>query len=161
MPTAQQVGRSGELFVAAEISRRGAIASLFLTNTPRVDIIASNNDQTRLINIQVKTKGPRSSVWQWSVRKLREELRKEPGDQIDFIVFVGLNNLSEPPVYYVCPLREFVEAKDIRHSDWELRYTEKHGKKVDSDHLSVDKKDLKDEWKDNWSLLGIFNATAE
>ena len=50
-PSRQQVGRAGELFVAAELNRRGASATLYLTNTPRVDVIATSPDGRRTINI--------------------------------------------------------------------------------------------------------------
>jgi len=52
----QQVGRAGELYVAAEIHRRGGYAVTFAGNMPGIDILASNADDTRRISIQVKTK---------------------------------------------------------------------------------------------------------
>ena len=51
-----QVGRAGELFVAAEIHRRGGYAVTFSSNMPGIDILASDATHTRRITIQVKTK---------------------------------------------------------------------------------------------------------
>ena len=48
-------GVSGEYFVAAELSRRGFIASLTLKNTKGIDILVSNFNATKSIGIQVKT----------------------------------------------------------------------------------------------------------
>jgi hypothetical protein len=48
-------GVAGEYFVAAELSRRGYIASITLRNTRGVDVLASNQDATRSVGIQVKT----------------------------------------------------------------------------------------------------------
>jgi hypothetical protein len=48
-------GVSGEYFVAAELSRRGYVASLTLRNTRGIDVLASNADATKAVGIQVKT----------------------------------------------------------------------------------------------------------
>ena len=48
-------GVAGEYFVAAELSRRGYIASISLRNTRGIDILATNQDGSRSINIQCKT----------------------------------------------------------------------------------------------------------
>jgi len=48
-------GVSGEYFVAAELSRRGHIASISLRNTRGIDVLATNQAATRSITIQVKT----------------------------------------------------------------------------------------------------------
>ncbi len=48
-------GVAGEYFVAAEISKRGAIATITLKNVPNIDILTSSVDGKRTANIQVKT----------------------------------------------------------------------------------------------------------
>src|ERR1700730_1910834 len=50
-----QTGVAGEYFVAAELSRRGFVASLTLRNTRGIDVLASNADATKSVGIQVKT----------------------------------------------------------------------------------------------------------
>ena len=50
----QQVGRAGEMFVAAEIHKRGGYAVTF-GNMPGIDILASDLDDSHRISIQVKT----------------------------------------------------------------------------------------------------------
>lgn len=59
--TAQQVGRAGEMFVAAEIHRRGGYAVTFAGSMPGIGILASDLTDSRRISIQVKTK--RSGTW--------------------------------------------------------------------------------------------------
>ena len=57
------VGQAGEYLVAAELSRRGLIATTFTGNVPHYDIIAS--DETgRMVLVQVKA-GSKGS-WQFS-----------------------------------------------------------------------------------------------
>ena len=74
-PTPQQVRRSGELFVAAELNRRGVLPTLNFTNTPRIDVVAASPDGTRAVNIQAKTKGRGSAMWQWNIDKAKAEQR--------------------------------------------------------------------------------------
>ena len=47
------VGQTGEYLVAAELSRRGMIATTFTGNVPYYDIIASNEDGKH-VSVQVK-----------------------------------------------------------------------------------------------------------
>jgi len=56
------VGQTGEYLVAAELSRRGYIATTFTGNVPDYDIIASN-EHGKHISVQVKAS--RSSSWQF------------------------------------------------------------------------------------------------
>jgi len=59
-------GVAGEYFVAAELSRRGYVASLTLRNTRGIDILASNAEATKSVGIAVKTNqgaAPPSGYW--------------------------------------------------------------------------------------------------
>ena len=58
------VGVAGEYFAAAELSRRGYIASITLRNTKGIDIIATNEEGSKSINIQVKASSKSSrGLW--------------------------------------------------------------------------------------------------
>ena len=56
------VGQTGEYLVAAELSRRGLIATTFTGNVPHYDIIASD-EAGRHVSVQVKAS--RSASWQF------------------------------------------------------------------------------------------------
>ena len=56
------VGQKGEYLVAAELSRRGLIATTFTGNVPNYDIIASG-DAGRQVSVEVKTS--RGATWQF------------------------------------------------------------------------------------------------
>jgi hypothetical protein len=56
-------GVAGEYFVAAELSRRGYVATLTLRNTRGIDILAANADATKSVGIQVKTHHGKKSQW--------------------------------------------------------------------------------------------------
>lgn len=64
-------GVAGEYFVAAELSRRGYVASLTLRNTKGIDILVSNPDATRSVGIQVKCH--RGTKREWVLTKKAEE----------------------------------------------------------------------------------------
>jgi Holliday junction resolvase-like predicted endonuclease len=55
------VGQTGEYLVAAELSRRGLIATTFTGNVPHYDIVASD-EKGRHVSVQVKT--IRGHSWQ-------------------------------------------------------------------------------------------------
>ena len=97
--TATQVGRAGELFVAAELNRRGINAALFMTNMPGVDIVAVFPNRKRIVTIQAKTKGPKSSAWQWNLDTAEKEKWAE---RSCYMVLVDL--VPPSPTYYVKPL---------------------------------------------------------
>ena len=47
------IGVAGEYFVAAELSKKGYIASLTLRNTRGIDILCSNIDASKTIGIRL------------------------------------------------------------------------------------------------------------
>jgi hypothetical protein len=56
-------GVAGEYFVAAELSRRGWIASITLRNTRGIDILATNASASRSVTIQCKTRQQKAKKW--------------------------------------------------------------------------------------------------
>src|SRR5215207_5258446 len=92
-------GVAGEYFVAAELSRRGYVASLTLRNTRGIDILASNLDATKSVGIQVKTN--QSDGKEWMLNKKVEAEAEDLAANL-FYVFVRLNGLKSPE-YYVVP----------------------------------------------------------
>jgi len=48
------VGVSGEYFVAVELSKIGIVATLTLKNTPKIDILATNLENGKYVNIIFK-----------------------------------------------------------------------------------------------------------
>src|SRR5690348_1972221 len=68
-----QAGIAGEYLVAAELSRRGYVASVTLRNTRGIDILASNKDATKSVGIQVKTSQGSRARWVMS-KKAEQDL---------------------------------------------------------------------------------------
>jgi hypothetical protein len=73
------VGQTGEYLVAAELSRRGLIATTFTGNVPHFDIIASD-ESGRHVSIQVKaSRGP---SWQFANLRLYCEIDFDEHKQV-------------------------------------------------------------------------------
>ena len=151
----QQVGRSGEYFVVAELNKRGAFAVTFAGNMPKIDLMACNQDQTRTVHIQVKSKrGGRS----WHASSLAGNPTKPPAASsamTEFWVFVDLGELDASPTYWIVP-------------DWWVRndiftahkaYLDKHGgrraRNPDSTHHAIEEWRL-GQWKGRWDVLGML-----
>ena len=98
MPTQREkilTSMAGEYFVAAELCRRGYVASLTLKNYPKVDIFALNPETQQPVAIQVKT-----------VRRTRDPHFFVPRDAIDFkgaFVFVVVDKPPDSYRAYVLP----------------------------------------------------------
>lgn len=151
-PNIQQVSRAGEHFVAAELHRRGAYAVTFAGNMPRIDILATNTEQTRTAAIQVKTMTART--WQTSITRGRK--REEPTEEeTHFWIFVELKKPPSQPDFYVVP--EWWIENDIHRAHG--AYLAKHGGQraisKESTHHAI-KRSRIDQWLDRWDLLALF-----
>lgn len=149
----QQVARAGEHFVAAELHRRGAYAVLFPGQHARIDMMASNTDQTKTVTVQVKTKGQSSQSWQTSTR--RGDPLKPGTEEVHFWILVELRKGNAEPAYFIVP-GDWMR-KTIRKSH--QKYLRLHGgarpNAPESTHYAI-KKSAVEEWRDRWDLLGIF-----
>lgn len=148
----QQVGRSGEYFVVAELNKRGAFAVPFAGNMPKIDIIACNSDQSRTVYIQVKTKRG-GKTWHSSI--VGSQPMSERSDERNFWMFVDLGDTYTSPRYWVVP--DWWIKNDIYKTH--QAYLTKHGGirpgNPDSTHHAIDESRL-EQWQDRWDLLGIF-----
>ncbi|MCX7749210.1 MAG: aspartate ammonia-lyase [Clostridia bacterium] len=104
-------GVSGEHFVAAELSRRGYIASLTSKNTKGIDLLASNEDASKTIGIQVKTNQGSRKAW-----LLNEKCEEFYSDTLHY-VFVNLNGTGTPD-YYIVPSTIVAEYIKKAHQNW-------------------------------------------
>ena len=156
-------GATGEFFVAAEISRRGAVATLTLKNTPKIDVLATNLESGKFANIQVKTRS-KDNRQGWKLASGVEEISKI---QNHFYVFVNLKEDKELPDYYIIPYNEFARFIRAKHKRW-MAMTDRNGKshkdntirnfKPERANILFFKQDvvLGKKYKDNWKVLGIF-----
>jgi hypothetical protein len=131
-------GVSGEYFVAAELSKRGYLASITLRNTKGVDVLCSNSDASKTVGIQVKTnKGTKRS---WILNQKAEDYF---ADSL-YYVFVCLNNNQKHPDYFIVPSKVVASYCKSGHSNW-LNTPGKNGQQH-KDTLMRKFDDVKEEW---------------
>ena len=80
-------GTAAEYYAAAELTRRGYLASMTIKNTPGIDIVAVNSETEKMSCIQVKSKENLGKTKTWPLNKKDEKAR---GDTF-FYIFVDLD----------------------------------------------------------------------
>lgn len=141
------VGVSGEYFVAAELSRRGYVASVTLRNTRGIDILAATADATRSVGIQVKTNHGKKKDW------ILNQKAEDNRSKTLFYVFVNLNGSNQRPDYHVVPSEVVADYIKRNHQEW-LAKPNLAGK-PHRDQSIRKFKDPANEYRDRWDLLGL------
>jgi hypothetical protein len=140
-------GVAGEYFVAAELSRKGFLASITLRNTKGVDILCSNADATQTVAIQVKTN--RRSNREWMLNQKAESFYADN----HFYVFVNLHDNERQPDYFIVPSEVVATYARETHAAW-LVAPGKDGR-VHIDTTMRKFADPTEAYKDRWNLLGL------
>jgi hypothetical protein len=109
----QMRGHSGEMFVCAELMRRGWLAALTARGSRGFDILARRVDAPVFVTIRVKT-GHHSFMW---VCKKDGTLFLDMGDAGDFTVIVDLPDFAAPD-YYVIPTADIEKILRDSHQQW-------------------------------------------
>ena len=148
----------GEYLVAAELCRRGLIATTFTGNVPDFDIIATNE---AFVTIPIQVKTIRQGAWQLDAKKflniaihngVQRIINKlnlpNPSMICIFVKLISQGNDE----FYICRLAELQEIIFEVHS----QCLEKHGgrrpRNENSTHTAVNPK-LLERFKDNWDLI--------
>jgi hypothetical protein len=140
-------GVAGEYFVAAELSRRGYIASISLRNTRGIDILATNQAATRSITVQCKTNQRGEKIW------LLNQKSEDFFAPDHYYVFVALGAANERPSFHVVPSQTVAKVTAESHQQW-LRTLGRGGRQhVDSSVRNFT--DYDDSYLDRWDLLGL------
>jgi hypothetical protein len=142
------VGVAGEYFAAAELSRRGYIASITLRNTKGVDIIATNEAASKTINIQVKTSSG-SSRGGWILNKKAEQM----SEKNLFYIFVKIPKDNQNPLFHIVPSKDLASVVKAGHKKW-LETLGKKGQKHNDSNMRY-WRDEDNKYLDKWDLLGL------
>lgn len=155
-------GVAGEFYVAAEISKRGGVATLTVKNTPFIDVIATNLKNGKSANIQVKTRSVKNKQG-W---KLTRKTETESKIKKHFYILVWLKENALPD-YYIIPFNIFAKFMIEKHQRW-LKMNRRDGTphkdndirnfKPEKIHIPFYKRDVElgKKYKDRWDLLNIF-----
>lgn len=153
------VGQTGEYLVAAELSRRGLIATTFTGNVPHYDIIASN-ERGKLVSVQVKAS--RGLSWQFgditrfceiSFKDKRQIVGRPKPCPVQrlVVVFVVIGANGEDR-YYILTWRTLRDLIIKGHKAYLARRNGMRAEKWDSLHSAITEKTLKPH-KDKWEII--------
>ena len=142
-------GHAGELYVAAELSKRGIPNSLLPENFSDDDILIGKKDGAETAFIQVKSCHPdRSSTF--ILRETEETWADAPINQFAVFVWLGSPSKNECPRYWIASKREVGVLCKEHHahgtSNWERRFSPKM---------------FPQGWENNWSVFAHFFPSAE
>ncbi len=153
------VGQTGEYLVAAELSRRGLIATTFTGNVPHYDIIASNEEGK---HVSVQVKASRGPSWQFGditkfcdisfkgKRQIVGCLKPCPVQRL-VMVFVKIDAGGDDQ-YYILSWRTFRNLIVKGHK----AYLERHGgmraERWDSLHSAISEQTLMP-YRDMWITI--------
>lgn len=140
-------GVAGEYFVAAELSRMGHVASITLRNTKGIDVVASNQDSSKSVAIQVKTN--RGTKKSWMLNKKAEGYC---GDNL-YYVFVNLRGKAERPDFHIVPSMLVAEYIRETHKKWLVEPGRKGRSHRDNPIRIFNDKNGK--YLEKWELLGL------
>jgi len=146
-PSSQLAGVAGEYFVAAELSRRGYIASITMRNSPGIDILATNLNAKRAVTIQCKTS--RSSTKGWILSDKAEGFTTKN----HFYVFVRLGAATDRPAYHIVPSKDVAMYVATRHRAWLKGKKPNGGQRKDSAMRKF--RDEENKYLEKWDLLGL------
>ena len=141
-------GHAGELYVAAELSKRGIPNSLLPENFSDDDLLIGKKNGNETAFIQVKACHPdRSSTF--ILRETEENWETAPKNQFVVFVWLGSPSKNEPPRYWISSKKE-VGALCKQHtahgtSNWERRFSPKA---------------FPESWENNWKLFAHFATEA-
>ena len=156
------VGQTGEYLVAAELSRRGFIATTFTGNVPHYDIIASD-ESGRHLSVQVKAS--RSTSWQFGNITLYctvtfDGKRQIVGDRKPcpvrglMMVFVRIGDNGDDRFYILT----WEQLRDLLVDQY-TTYLAKHDctrpKRWDSLHCAITESNL-EPYRDKWDTVEKF-----
>jgi hypothetical protein len=152
-------GQTGEYLVAAELSRRGLIATTFTGNVPHYDIIASNENGK---HVSVQVKASRGSSWQFSdvtrffeisfKGKLQVVGRPKPCPvQRLVVVFVDID-ANGADRYYILTWHALRDTLFRGHKAYLAKHNGMRPKKWGSLHGAIKEETLKPH-QDKWEII--------
>jgi hypothetical protein len=141
-------GHAGELYVAAELSKRGVPNALLPENFSDDDILIGKKDGTNTAFLQVKACHPdRSSTF--ILRQEEESWSTAPQNHYVVFVWLGSPKNNEPPRFWIATKRE-VGNLCLQHPahgthNWERRFS---------------REALPPTWENNWDAFAAFYPKA-
>lgn len=145
-------GAAGEYYVAAELSRRGWLATVTIKNSPDTDVLAQDPETEWLVAIQSKTKSPGMHF--------RLGVKNESPARRDglWFVLVALRGEDERPNFYVVPRDHLAAMVYLEHREW-LSHPGRGGKTRNENDQRTLREHEVEGYLDQWALLNKPTST--
>lgn len=153
------VGQTGEYLIAAELSRRGLIATTFTGNVPHYDIIASD-EAGRHVSVQVKaSRGP---SWQFGnithycditfegKRQIVIDAKDCPVHRL-IVIFVKIEDDGNDR-FYILPWLRLRDLLVDHRKAFLARHDGIRPQRWDSLHSAISEKEL-EPYRDRWDII--------
>jgi hypothetical protein len=142
-------GHAGELYVAAELSKRGIPNSLLPENFSGDDIIIGKKNGSEIGYVQVKACHP-DRAKSFLLKKEDELWRKASDNAFLVLVYLGSPKTKESPRYWVATKKEAGEFC-VRHpahgtSNWERRIWLR----------DLETNEVLKKWEERWELFNEY-----
>jgi hypothetical protein len=149
-PTTHQVSKAGQHFVAAELHRRGANASV--SDERRTTVLATNTERTCSVTILGKTMTTQCVA---GINHAGAKAHGADGGKGPFWVLVDLEQSPGPPQFYIVP--EWWIENDIYtvHQQLLVEHGGHRARTDESTHHAIEHSRI-EQWRDRWDLLGVF-----
>jgi hypothetical protein len=152
-------GQTGEYLIAAELSRRGLIATTFTGNVPHYDIIASD-EAGRHVSVQVKAS--RGSSWQFGNITQYCDITFDGKRQVVgkpkacpvlrlIVTFVKIADDGND-CFYILPWERLRDLLAEHHREFLARHDGVRPKRWESLHCAIEEKTLQP-YKDRWDMI--------
>ena len=117
----KNVGNAGEFYVLAQLAQRGYIAGKTDDGQTLIDVIATDEETLRTVNIQVKSTLSEGALPSWLMSKKNEQEHEGL-----WYVFVHVNSEEKLPDFYIFHSSEIGNRIAGEHSAW-LAIPKKNG----------------------------------
>jgi hypothetical protein len=153
--------QTGEYLVAAELSRRGFIATTFTGNVPHYDIVAVDDSGGHAL---VQVKAISANSWQLDVGKFAEvvfdgqrqivkgALPEPYPDLVCVLVQLAKPDSGAHDRFFILPWKELCQVVVAHHSAWLGRHGGIRPKKPESLHTAVSLAQIA-KWESRWDVL--------
>jgi hypothetical protein len=150
----------GEYLVAAELAKRGYLATTFTGNVPHFDLVVTD-EEGRTANVQVKAKSEKGN-WQFDLGKfakietrpdgthLIRKRRMHARDTLWVLVHLHLEREAD---FYWFGQEEFQHLILRKHRRYLRLHGGKRARKQESRHSSIAPRGIGD-WRNNWDAVG-------
>ncbi len=140
------VGAAGEYYLAAELSRRGWLATVTIKNSPGTDVLAQDTATGRVIALQTKTASAGSAF-----RLSAKDERTTPNDN-EWYALVRLRSAQERPDFFLVPRNVAATLIYVAHRWW-LSQPGRGGRQRNDSTMRVIEPHAVEQYREQWEWL--------